>query len=236
MISTWTCHIPALSSDTSTTEGSPLIAAMVQRRADRARDRETTDHVAERRLRRCGPLRVGRREDVLHPAARPVGASVIAAASGVGASRTERCTSYVDQRGVVGADVDDVDPKGAPSVRPQVRHEYVGRLEKQGQEPPAVGVLEVNADRLLAPVGGLELRVDAAVQLVQTGGHQTPVGIARHRMFDLYDVGPPLGEDRAGHRDEHMRGDLDDANTDERCGHRSLASSASPQRRTRRVS
>ena len=52
-----------------------------------------------------------------------------------------------------------------------------------------------------------------------SGGDQTTVRVAGLGVLDLDDVGTPLVEDGAGHGDEHVRGDLHDADAGERPGH-----------------
>ena len=47
--------------------------------------------------------------------------------------------------------------------------------------------------------------------LVQTGGDETAVRVAGHRVLDLDDLGAPLGQHRARDGHEHVGGDLEDA-------------------------
>ena len=94
------------------------------------------------------------------------------------------------------------------------------RCSEPRQQRAPVGVLEVEAHRPLAPVGGLEERVDAAVHVVQPGGDEAPVRVAGLGMLDLDDVGAPLREHRARHRHEHVRRDLEHADVRERSGRR----------------
>jgi hypothetical protein len=147
---------------------------------------------------------------VLHAASRPVRARVVSAAPGVGTAGTERRTAYVDQRRVVRADVVDVEVKAAASVGPKVHHEHVGRLEQPRQHGASFRVLEIDAQRALAAVGGLEERIHASVHVVQTRGHEAAVRVTGQRVLDLQHLGPPLGEHGALHRDEDVRRDLDD--------------------------
>ena len=113
-----TCHMPAASSDTSTTRGLARRGPPVQGGRDRTGDGETADHVAEGRPGAGGPLRAGLREDVLHAGAGPVGAGVVPAAVGVRPAGAERRATHVDEGWIVGADVLDVDAQACAGCRP----------------------------------------------------------------------------------------------------------------------
>ena len=166
---------------------------------------------------------------MLHAAAGPVGTGVVPAAPGIGTATAERGAPDVDDARVVGADALDVEPEAVDGAGSEVGGEHVGGRQQPREQVAALGLRQVEADGLLPPVGGLEERVVAVVHVVEAGRDEAPVGIAPHRLLDLHDGGTPLGEQRRGHRDEHVGGDLDDADAVERSGHRSGTSVGRPE-------
>src|SRR5438477_509661 len=85
--------------------------------------------------------------------------------------------------------------------------------------PATLRLLHVETDRSLAAVRRMEAGVYPSPGATDSGGDQTTVRIAGLRVLDLDDVGTPLVEDRAGHGNEDVRGDLHDADAGERSGH-----------------
>ena len=128
---------------------------------------------------------------------------------------TEGGAEHVDHRGFVGPDVLDLDTQTPACVGAHAGQEDVGRRHQPGQQRPPVGVAQVDRHRRLAPVGGLEVGVDAPVDGMEPCGHERPVRVALGGMLDLDHLGPPLGHDRAGHGHVDMRGDLEGADTGE---------------------
>ena len=78
---------------------------------------------------------------------------------------------------------------------------------------------QIDPDRLLPPVRILEVHVDAVVGRVQPEGDEPAVGVAGHGVFDLDDLGPPLGQDRACHGHEDVRRDLEHTDAGHRSSH-----------------
>ena len=150
------------------------------------------------------------RDDVRRSAPSPERAAVVAAALGVGAALALARATHVDDLGVDGPDVLDVDAQLAAGLGPEVGEEHVGRFAELEQQLPTFGRPHVDAHAALAPVRELHhVRDTAGTGRDQAHGGQTTLGVAALGVLDLDDVGTPLGEDRSGDRHIRPRGHFD---------------------------
>jgi hypothetical protein len=78
---------------------------------------------------------------------------------------------------------------------------------------------EVEPQALLAAVRVLEQHVDGRAHDRQAAGRQAAHGVAPLDVFDLDDLGAPVGEERRRRGHERVLGDLEDADALHDCGH-----------------
>ena len=188
----------------------PGALTMEERGRDAPGDGEAADDVAEGRARLgYGVALVGVGDDVGRPAPPPEGAAVVPAAIGVGTELALTGSPDVDDVRVGGADVLHVDAQLPARLGPEIGEEHVRRSAQPQQQIPALIGAQVETDAALASVGQLH-HVGHAPRTGrhQPRGGQAPLRIAGFGVLDLDDVGAPLGQNRAGHRDVRPRGHL----------------------------
>ncbi len=184
---------------------------MEEGRGDPAGDRETADDVAKGRpgLRDRVASVVGVADDVCGSAAPPEGAAVVAPAFRLGSPLAVARSPHVDDVRIGGADVLDVDPELTARLGAEVGEEHVRGLAELEQDAAALLCAHVEADAPFAPVGELHHVGDpAGPDRDHPHGREPPLRIAGLGVLDLDDVGPPFGQDRAGHRHVGPGGDL----------------------------
>lgn len=99
-----------------------------------------------------------------------------------------------------------------PGLRHVVGEEDVGGPGDLVEHLLTVGRGDVDADASLAAVGVLDQRMAVGVHLEAAHVDEPALGVAPHRMLDLDHIGAPVGEDRAGSRDEGELSYLEDTN------------------------
>ena len=147
------------------------------------------------------------------PGPAPVAQEVVAAAVGFGPALAGARPGHVDDVGVVGLDVLELDVQLLPDGGHLVGQEDVARRGQAVDQVEALRRADVDADALLAPVGVLEQHVDGAHGGHDTAGGQSTHGVAPLGVLDLDDLGTPVGQDGGRGRHEGVLGDLEDANT-----------------------
>jgi hypothetical protein len=153
---------------------------------------------------------VGGREDVGHAPARPERRCVVAGHPGVGTPHAVAVPAGVHERRIAPAQRVGIEAEANERVGPDAREEHVRRLEELVQHPPAALGPQVEGDRPLAPVGQRDRHVHPAAVGADPLGDESSVRVALVAVHP-HDVGPPVGEQGAGDRDEHPLGELDDA-------------------------
>ena len=194
--------------------------AVEQRTHDAAGDRHGTDGVAEGG---AGRPRNGVVIGVLHAerdaGATPVGERIVGAAVGVGSALTVAGTPYVDDLGVVGSEVLDVDLELGPHARQLVRQEDVAGRRQSVEDVEAVLGVEVERQALLPAVRVLEQHVDLGAHDGEPARCQATHRVASLDVLDLDHLGSPVGEERRCSRHERVLGHFEDADSLHDCGH-----------------
>ena len=207
-------HMPTPSSETSSGQGLARALAVEERAEDAAGDGHAADGVAVARSGLPGEVvDVGRRRP--HGAARPapVAQEVVAAAVGLGPALAGTGAGHVDDVGVVGLDVLELDVQLLPDRGHLVGQEDVAGRGQPVDEVEALLRADVDADALLAPVGVLQQHVHGPHGGHDAAGGQPAHGVAALGVLDLDDLGAPVGQDGRRRRHEGVLGDLEDANT-----------------------
>ena len=157
----------------------------------------------------CRPVRSRYRHGRIRERATcPPSRGVVAAPVTLRAFGAEAGALGIDDGGVVGADVVDVDLQLAPDRRQVAGEEDIRLLDQPVENAPAVVGGEVDRYRALATVVVVERHVGAA-------GLDAPAEEETHRVrrvgtLDLDDVRTPMGEDTAGDRHEGERCHVND--------------------------
>ena len=131
----------------------------------------------------------------------------------VGAALAEPADRDVDDVRAAGPDRVLPDPHPLDRAGAEVLDEHVRRLDQPVEQPPAEIGLEVEHDRLLAPVGAHERARDAA-DVVAHAPHDVPGG-----GLDLDDLGSLVGEHHGGDGPRDHGRQIHDSNSGKRTGH-----------------
>ena len=143
----------------------------------------------------------------------PVAQEVVAAAVRLGPALAGTGAGHVDDVGVVGLDVLELDVQLLPDGGHLVGQEDVARGGQPVDQVETFGLADVDADALLAPVGVLEQHVHGPHGGHDAAGGEPTHGVAALGVLDLDDLGAPVGQDGRRGRHEGVLGDLEDANT-----------------------
>ena len=154
-----------------------------------------------------------------HRPAAEEGCDVVAGAQRVGARHPVAGEAGVHQLRVDLPQCGPVEPEALLAVGEKVAQEHIGAGDQPPHEVGALGAVEGDGHRLLAPVVDQEAVVEVRGPGFELGraGHAPP-GIAPQGL-DLDHDGAEVGQDRPGARRGDEVGDLDDPDTIERCLH-----------------
>ena len=185
-----------------------------QRAEDAAGDGHAADGVPVARTRLPGEIvDVGGRRPHGAAGPAPVTQEVVAATVRLGPALAGTGAGHVDDVGVVGLDVLELDVQLLPDGGHLVGQEDVARGGQAVDQVEAFWLADVDADALLAPVGVLEQHVHGPHGGHDAGGGESTHGVAALGVLDLDDLGAPVGQDGGRRRHEGVLGDLEDANT-----------------------
>ncbi len=150
----------------------------------------------------------------------PEGGHVVAALLGFRTAGPERTAARVDDGRVHRADIVDVHTELPAVPRQEAGQEHIGAPCQFQEHLFTFGHRHIQAQTALPAIGMFDIRVGIALDAQRPGLTQTALRIARHRMLDLDHIGaPPLGQHRAGRRDEPVHGDFENANSVQRLAH-----------------
>ena len=141
----------------------------------------------------------GRPHAVHQPRARPPGGGVVATAARLRARLAVGSKRGVNQLRVDRADIAVAKPQALAHAQRIVGYEDVSPAHQQVQHLPALGLLEVDAQALLAPVG----QPPGIIEV--TGGHpgqlsQAAIAVPAAGRFNLDNPGAKIGQNRGGGR------------------------------------
>src|SRR5262249_5861219 len=143
------------------------------------------------------------RHRVADAAARPENRAVEAAILALRSLVAECAAAHVDDFGVGGANVLEVDVEFPAWPRQVVRQENISRPGDLVEQLLPFQQRQVDTDAALAAVRMLDARVAQRVERDATDIDEASLRIAAKRMLDLDNVRAPVGEERAGGRNEH---------------------------------
>ncbi len=159
-----------------------------------------------------------RRAGQVHDAAHALDDEVVAGAVGVGAVLAEAADRAVDQPRILGAQGLVVEAEATESADLEVLDQHVGTAGERADDGASLLGAEVDGDRALAAIGGVEIGgIGAAVGVLDEGRPPCPRVVAGGR-FDLDHLGAEIGEHLPRPRPGQHTGELEHADAGER-GH-----------------
>ncbi len=168
--------------------------ALGERGEDADRGIDAGENIGDRHPRALR-LAVGRSRQ-LHDAAHALGHEVVARARGVGPGLAEAGDGAVDQARVVLGQALVVEAEFGEPADLEILDQHVGASRELADDAASILALEIQLDRALAAVGGVEIGSPemAAVGRLHKGGAPAAGVVARALALDLDDVGAEIGE------------------------------------------